>query len=403
MNNRIIKIFLSVLFMMPLMSYSQTDPVLLKASFLFQQNELPELVSLLNSYPGNNTDASMWYLLRAKSRYHLNDFNGAREDFSWLEQNGESGLASIYLARIAWLTGDRRTAFEKLRKHLASNEKLPYSKIIGDSVFKDLERDREWISFWSDVKYEQFDDLLEESNYQLSLDSPDTQVFTDFISKYPESAMSWDAHARFMSKQNNKRRAESDFESALKINSNNTSILTNYADFLAETDKFNEALNNYQKVLDINPYLPDIWIKLISTQIASGKQQDARYNLNKLDNIGIATTEIWFMMASQNRQSNPEKAIEYLDKLILGQPLQTDYYNLRALLFHDQLFTDQALSDWAMSLDINPEQSDVYFSRAQVRYDIGDYEGACHDWKKAFRYGHRKALDKLYKYCKSDL
>jgi Tfp pilus assembly protein PilF len=53
-----------------------------------------------------------------------------------------------------------------------------------------------------------------------------------------------------------------------------------------------------------------------------------------------------------------------------------------------------------MSLDINPNQPDLYLTRATVRYDLGDQDGACHDWQKALEMGNPRAADLLYKFCK---
>ena len=75
-------------------------------------------------------------------------------------------------------------------------------------------------------------------------------------------------------------------------------------------------------------------------------------------------------------------------------------FNLRAQSLTEIGKTRDAISDYAMSLDLDPKQPDVYFSRAKLRLSIGDMEGACYDWKHAYELGHRDAADMLYKYCK---
>ena len=77
------------------------------------------------------------------------------------------------------------------------------------------------------------------------------------------------------------------------------------------------------------------------------------------------------------------------------------YYYYRGMVRNQSDKQELALGDFAMSLDINPRQPELLMQRAQIRFDAGDIEGACHDWKKALEMGNAKAADLLYKHCRA--
>ncbi len=52
----------------------------------------------------------------------------------------------------------------------------------------------------------------------------------------------------------------SSFETALKLNPNDTDIMSNYADALAHCGQFNEAIEILQRALLLNPYYPDQYL-----------------------------------------------------------------------------------------------------------------------------------------------
>ena len=96
----------------------------------------------------------------------------------------------------------------------------------------------------------------------------------------------------------------------------------------------------------------------------------------------------------------PQQAESYLNRAIDTGLMDARFYFTRGIIRRSMDKIDLALGDWAMSLDINPNQPDLYMDRAQLRSDHGDTDGACHDWKKALEMGNSKAADLLYKNCK---
>lgn len=65
-----------------------------------------------------------------------------------------------------------------------------------------------------------------------------------------------------------------------------------------------------------------------------------------------------------------------------------------------------ALADYTKSLEIssspNLETGEVYCNRAIVKFNIGDKNGACEDWRKASDLGYMKAFDLIKSNCSSN-
>jgi tetratricopeptide (TPR) repeat protein len=131
-----------------------------------------------------------------------------------------------------------------------------------------------------------------------------------------------------------------------------------------------------------------------------GGESLARKEIEATVEAGIAPAELYFQAGRKFSASMPQQAESYLTKAIDTGIMDARFYYTRGSVRSTLGKIDQALGDFAMSLDIKPDQPDLYAERAQLRLVRGDTEGACHDWKKAMEMGNAKAADLLYKYCK---
>ena len=60
---------------------------------------------------------------------------------------------------------------------------------------------------------------------------------------------------------------------------------------------------------------------------------------------------------------------------------------------------NQAIDDYSMALDLNPNNPDIYFNRGIARLKLNDASNACYDFKKAFNMGKKEALEYLQRHC----
>jgi Flp pilus assembly protein TadD len=58
-----------------------------------------------------------------------------------------------------------------------------------------------------------------------------------------------------------------------------------------------------------------------------------------------------------------------------------------------------AIKDYSMSLDLQPENSDAWLNKGIALLNSGDISDACHDFRKAFSLGNKKATEFISRNC----
>ncbi len=91
-------------------------------------------------------------LEKGKALFQAGDLEGAISQFKKADDL-EPGLASFELAKAYKILGNSADQYTYLARHLKSGYKIPRKDIMLDPVFSDLDRNREWIRFWSDRWY----------------------------------------------------------------------------------------------------------------------------------------------------------------------------------------------------------------------------------------------------------
>jgi len=372
-------------------------PELLKMRILFDQEEYEKALSI-EIAPGSNIEGKLFYFIKAECAYHQGNIDEAIRFYERVERL-DKGAASLELARCWKLKSDLGQMFNYLAEHINSSYKIPRKDIMLDTVFSDLDRDREWIRFWSDRWYDEKDDLLAEANYQIERKDLDKAFWDRLIEKHENDAKIEAILAAYYRLTGNHTRADQSFRNALEIDPDNLEINIQYADYLIENQSYDDAVQLYSHLISSNPYDTRLYLKRVLVLFKSGQTQAGLEEINRIEQLGIDISSLHFLLARELVPDQPALAIEYLDPLLSGSPT-SKAFNLRSKAHQAMGNHQKAISDLAMSLDIDPGQADVYFERASLRFDSGDEEGACYDWQNALRLGHRKAADMLYKYCR---
>jgi len=93
-----------------------------------------------------------------------------------------------------------------------------------------------------------------------------------------------------------------------------------------------------------------------------------------------------------NKYSDPNKALEYLNKAISLDPKYGDAYNNRGLVWLDKGDYDRAMADYTKAIELDPRDSTAYDNRGNIWYDKGDYYRAIADYTKAIELDSRHAI-----------
>lgn len=372
---------------------------LLRAAFLLDQERYEDVLKIIDQVSYSAQEATVYLDILGEAAFQAGDYDKALSAYQKRCALKNPSMAYYKLSRIYFLSNNKSLGYQSIREHLTFDNHLSLQHILADEAFDSQLRDREWIRLWSEDWYTEKDDLISEAWAQLNEADPDVNVFEQLMLAFPDEPQSSYLTGRFNELAGNPRQAIIHFRKAIDLAPESTEYINYLATYYAGLKKYNESSTLITSSLNINLYQPSLWMLRISNHLNMNDNQGAMREMQYLEGIGIESPELWTALAVQVRKTDIRSAISFIDRVVDQDPLSITALNYRAGLYWDNQDYDSAMTDWAMSLDVDPLQAKVYFTRGDARYQLGDIDGACHDWKKALRYGHRKALDRLYKYC----
>ena len=355
-------------------------------------------VTATNINPPGIEDKAQYFITKGQAELEQGNYWEAEQHFLKVEELFP-GRASINLARLYAQSGNKDLLFTYLEKHLKSGYKIKEKDIMLDPSFSRLDSDRDWIRFWSGDWYSKEEDLLAEARYRIKKNDFDLSFWNDLSLIEPASPGILAVLADYHAGLGEYRKAGQLFEKALELEPENIEAGRAYAAFYIERGKYSDAVDIYKGLMALYPYDITNYIHYASTLLKSGQSDLAAREMDRLGELGIDASGLNLMFAREIVNEDPDQALIYLDPVISESP-SAEAFNLRATANTKMNNIQNAISDYSMSLDINPKQADVYFNRAELRLSYGDREGACYDWQRALTLGHRKAQDMLHKYCR---
>jgi Tfp pilus assembly protein PilF len=378
-----------------------SDHLLTKARYLLLENRNSDALATLDEISPKSKDQGRFALAKGQALSQAQRFDEAN---SWLLRvEGDAAAEANYtLAKNFMAVNDYANAIRHLSKHLADKNHYPKKQVRLDPAFAILEDSREWIKLWQNEWYSDAEIQNAECDYLLSGGQIDeASVLADqIISDYPGDPHAWLNLARIKQKQSQDRQYKDALDRSVQLAANNPNVGAEILSYLIESANYEKVNSLASALLRNDPTNPEYQIARSLARILSGKESLAMREIEAMENSGLSPAELYYQAGKKLHTSIPLQAEVYLTKAVDAGIMDARFFYERALLRVDLNKPDLALDDFAMSLDINPAQPELYLKRAQVRLDIGDTEGACYDWKKAAEMGNAKATDLLFKYCK---
>jgi tetratricopeptide (TPR) repeat protein len=92
-----------------------------------------------------------------------------------------------------------------------------------------------------------------------------------------------------------------------------------------------------------------------------------------------------------DKYTDPDKALEYLN-IAIGLDLNYAVaYNNRGIAWYNKSNYDRAISDYSKAIELTPRYASAYYNRGVAWYDKGNYDGAISDYSKAIELNPRYA------------
>ena len=378
----------------------QTIDCILKARALSEAGNPEQAITLL-SQAISETKESRLFIERAEANILKGDYSGAIGDFNEANKltasSGEFGLARIYA-----LKGDAGTSLYHLEQSMNSSYKRSEKEILLDPAFSTIENRQEWRQFWKKEWYSKTEKSISEIEYYVS------------AGKIEEAK---------------------GIVSDLKNNSDNNGDIL-YAESIVNVagGKYSEAMKVLPGLISSNPG-NEKYLRLIAkVQTGLSDPAGASQTYSQLIGSGVADAKLLILRAECYKKTGetekamndirkyleiyPEnttalsvagklaanlgdnlQALEYFSKNLKLHPNDPECYIDRANSYFISKSWDLAISDYSMSLDLKPGDSDVWLNKGIALLNSGKVEDACHDFRISFRQGNKRVADYISRNC----
>ncbi len=396
---KILYIFLIISFPVTVSGQKSLD-YLLKAKAQREAGNSDASIGLLTEALEVFSDGRL-YLERAEAYIMKGSYSEAIRDFNEANKlvpfSGEFGLSRIYA-----LKRDATTSLYHLEINLNSPFRKSEKAVMLEPSYAVIENRPEWRQFWKKERYSSMEKAFSEIEYNISTGNiEDSRIILSDLKGKSE-----------------KNEDVLYFEALINLNSG----------------KASEAVRVVSALILNNPDNEQYLRLLARAQAVSSNPTGASVTYSHLVDLGIADAELFFLRADCYRKTGesakaikdieryleyyPEnknalslagriessagdnlKALEYFSTNIRLHPNDAFCYSERAGSYFISKSWSLAIDDYSMSLDLNPENPDTWLNKGISQINIGKTDDGCHDLRRAFSLGSKRATEYLSKYC----
>jgi len=391
---------LSVLLFTCNVSGQQTVDYILKARAMSEAGKPDIAINILTSEISKSNDSRL-YKERAELSIIKGDYSEAISDLNEANKitpfSGEFGLSRIYA-----LKGDAATSLYHLEMNITSIFRKGEKEILLNPAFRPIENRPEWRQFWKKEWYSLTERSISEIEYYISA-----------------------------GKVNESRKVLSE----LKNNYQNSDEIL-YAEALINYSlgKYSEVIKLISGLITGDPVNEKYLRIMAKAQAASSNPAGASATYSRLINLGIADAELLILRADCYRKTGeidkalsdigkyleyyPEnraalgivgnleilsgdnlKGLEYFSKNLKLHPNDPECYIDRGNSYFGSKSWAWAIKDYSMSLDLKPGDSNTWLNKGIALLNIGRVEDACHDFRKSFSLGNKRASEYISRNC----
>ncbi|MEI0566033.1 tetratricopeptide repeat protein [Brachyspira pulli] len=177
-------------------------------------------------------------------------------------------------------------------------------------------------------------------------------------------------------------------DTLLEESDDNFEVYKERGDLRAKIGFYNDAIDDYQKALELNPNYKEADKALTDTKnnldihnfinnyslIENDLYKDSGYYFNKACNFYY--------------KGKCKEAIVYYNKAIELDPNNSAAYNNRGNAKKDLVQYEEALKDYNKAIELDPNNSAAYYNRGSLKINLEEYKEAIKDFNKAIELDH---------------
>ncbi|HVN59352.1 MAG TPA: tetratricopeptide repeat protein [Bacteroidales bacterium] len=381
-------------------SGQDNNDLLMRARALSDRGKLQEAISLLSESAAVTTDAR---ILVALGDARMNSGNYAEAVSAYNRANTLSPASGEYgLARVSAIKGEARNSLAHLELNINSGYRKAEKEIMLDPVFSVIENTADWRNFWKTERYSFTERKVSELEYCIGSGKIDEamQLLNDLKSQYPGENATLYARALTDCKLQKYGDVMAVITTLIAGDGKNEKYLRLLATAQSASGNWAGATDTYSSLLSSGVTDPLLYLKRAECYRRTGETSKAEADLGKYISLYPENNEA-LSLAGRLAQSSGEnlKALDYFSVNLKLHPNDPQCYIDRANSYFSSRSWDYAVSDYSMSLDIKPDNADVWLNKGISLLNIGKTQDACHDFRRALSLGNKKAASYINTNC----
>jgi len=394
-------LYLILILFIPFSVYGQQSvDYLLRAKALRESGKSDASISLLTGALKESNDGRL-YLERAEAYLIKGNYSDAIRDFNEankiIPSAGEFGLSRVYA-----LKGDASTSLYHLELNLNSIFRKSEKAVMLEPSFAVIENRPEWRQFWKKERYSSMEKSLAEIEYDISSGKiEDSRIILSELKGKDGKDDDVLYYEALINLTTGKASDAVRMASGLTLNNpDNEQYLRLLARAQTESSNPSGASLTYSHLVDLGIADAELFLLRAECYRKTGESEKAIKDIERyLGYYPENKNAISLAGKVESAAGDNLKALEYFSTNIRLHPNDALCYVDRAGSYFISRSWAMAISDYSMSLDLNPGNPDAWLNKGISQIYIGKTDDGCHDLRRAFSLGSKRATEFLSKYC----
>jgi Flp pilus assembly protein TadD len=374
--------------------------VILKAKALTISGKPGQAVELLSDLSGIQTDSRL-LAERAEAKLLIGDFTGAISDFNAANKSeqysGEYGLARIYAIK-----NDAATSLYHLEISMKSKFRKSEKEILIDPAFGKIENTPAWRSFWKKEWYTVPEMKISEIEFYVKAGKAAEagSVLTVLERDYPDVSSTAYAGAIIKMLSGKPGDAVKTLSDLVGQEPTNEKYLRALASAQIDASNPAGASVTYSRLINLEITDAELFLLRAECYGKTGEKEKAMADISKyLSFYPESRAALSLAGKTESASGNNLKALEYFSENLKLHPNDPGCYIDRGNSYFLSRSWQWAINDYSMSLDLDPYNSEAWLSKGISLINSGKTDDACHDFRRSFALGNKKAVDYISRYC----
>lgn len=174
------------------------------------------------------------------------------------------------------------------------------------------------------------------------------------------------------------------YESALEMNSSQSSLFLNLANLYQKVDNYNAAISIYNQGIKVNKNFAPYYIGLGESHIKAENYSSAESALKRAVEINNNSYYGYYLLANlENKKGNLNEALNYYSQALKHNPDYVDAYLAEGKIHLERNENYRAISRFSLAVEKNPDYAESHYYLGRAYYQAEMLEAARSELRKA--------------------